>query len=912
MRPRGAFKLQNIGRVLSVFFALTLPQALFGAVFYVDASRGSDANNGLSPETPWKTIARVNGFMVNFNPGDKILLKRGTRFTDSRIEITRGGTAGQHLIFGAYGSGDKPVITHPLGGVVCVTPGIGHFTIEDLFIKDITGNSGIAFNAAGGSDVVISRVNIDHVPHHNGIVLMNINAYIIEDCVITNCENCGIAIMGSPSFPITNGIIRHNTVHDIFTNDGITLHQDGQGHNIGPNHQLLGNVCYRCAEQGLDITSGSRLVVRGNETYANGVAGILLGNASDVWIDKHYSHDERKMGIVIGGASRVKLTSSIVFNAYYHQLTIVPGTFCRDFEAYNNTIVFGPDSTGLLIDINANTSDLKFKNNVFASTQYSLPKTYLRYFEGATPVSTRSEFNNNIWWRPDGNSLDIFSDQSSGNYGLSFWQSHYGQGLESSFMDPLLVNPESGDFKPYYNSPCVDAGTNVGLSTDFAGNAIPFGPAPDIGAYEYEILNNPLIVGLSASTTSGKIPLLVNFTCIINGGSPPYSYHWDFGDGDFSFKKNPSHTYSRAGTFIAKVIITDSQSASNSKSAKINATDRSAPLAGAASLALAAETGAPAPGQGGTTNPSPGNHSFSLGSTVSVQSVPNADYRFSKWVGDVPESSLFVPEITLTMDKNRSLSATFCTKCADVNGDLKITPGDAQLAFDMYLGKTGNPTWCELENADVKCDGPETSPNVTPADALMILKMYLQKGTGSSACSGNSRAAALSPQSAGFPNVSLTINNAILTPGRDLLVPVLVESQSCLEAFGFDLAFPSNVLTFIGLESTELTEGFDELDANVISSPTANALNSRVLRVGGYRAASSMNPFSGVLVSLVFRVTGNSEDPDSISVIATYDDIRNATIRNGMSDAQSNVHTGKLEKKVKDVRRKFAAKRYEF
>jgi hypothetical protein len=41
------------------------------ATYYVDATNGNDVNNGLSPEAPWKTIAKVNS--SRFNPGDQIL-----------------------------------------------------------------------------------------------------------------------------------------------------------------------------------------------------------------------------------------------------------------------------------------------------------------------------------------------------------------------------------------------------------------------------------------------------------------------------------------------------------------------------------------------------------------------------------------------------------------------------------------------------------------------------------------------------------------------------------------------------------------------------------------------------------------------------------------------------------------------
>jgi PKD repeat protein len=392
-----------------------------------------------------------------------------------------------------------------------------------------------------------------------------------------------------------------------------------------------------------------------------------------------------------------------------------------------------------------------------------------------------------------------------------------------------------------------------------------------------------LVASASASPTSGQAPLIVNFTGSASGGTSSYSYSWAFGDGGSSTTQNPSHTYSSAGTYTATLTVTDSSSANANATVSISVGSTTT-----ATLALAAETGAPAPGQGGTTDPSPGNHSFSTGSTVSVKSIPNTNYRFSKWGGDIAQSSLFNSATTLTMNNNKSLSATFCTKCADVNGDLKITPADAQFAFDIYLGKIGNPTWCELENADVKCDGTKLSPKVTPSDAQWIFNKYLKKGVMNSNCSGNSRTGTLSTQSSGFTNVVMTLNNATFTPGQDILIPVIIESSSEIKSFGFDLAFPSDVLQYVGLESTELTKDYDQLDANVISYEAANQEGAgQILRVGGFKTNSTQNPSSGVLVTLIFRVTGEVKDPSSISVIAAYDDIQNASLRNGMISRQN-------------------------
>src|SRR5207245_851367 len=61
-----------------------------------------------------------------------------------------------------------------------------------------------------------------------------------------------------------------------------------------------------------------------------------------------------------------------------------------------------------------------------------------------------------------------------------------------------------------------------------------------------------------ASRTSGQAPLTVDLTATPAGGKTPYTYSWDFGDGSaLSTSQNPAHLYASAGTFTAKVTVTD-------------------------------------------------------------------------------------------------------------------------------------------------------------------------------------------------------------------------------------------------------------------------------------------------------------------------------------------------------------------
>ena len=84
-----------------------------GNVYYVSTS-GDDANDGKSPETPWKTLAKVNEGVESVYPftqkedalikaGDAVLFKRGDLFRGTVI-----ATSG--VSYGAYGEGEKPKI----------------------------------------------------------------------------------------------------------------------------------------------------------------------------------------------------------------------------------------------------------------------------------------------------------------------------------------------------------------------------------------------------------------------------------------------------------------------------------------------------------------------------------------------------------------------------------------------------------------------------------------------------------------------------------------------------------------------------------------------------------------------------------------------------------------------------------
>ncbi|MDH5374231.1 MAG: ABC transporter substrate-binding protein [Candidatus Bathyarchaeota archaeon] len=75
----------------------------------------------------------------------------------------------------------------------------------------------------------------------------------------------------------------------------------------------------------------------------------------------------------------------------------------------------------------------------------------------------------------------------------------------------------------------------------------------------------PLAVMGSASPTSGAVILTVSLKAVPIGGTSPYSFEWDFGDGTAtSSERTPTHDYTSAGTYTATITVTDGAEATAS------------------------------------------------------------------------------------------------------------------------------------------------------------------------------------------------------------------------------------------------------------------------------------------------------------------------------------------------------------
>ena len=84
--------------------------ATTGTTYYVDSIGGKDSNDGTSESKAFKTLDKVND--LNLEPGDTVLLKKGSVFEDQALKFTKedSGTAEAPVKISTYGEGEKPKI----------------------------------------------------------------------------------------------------------------------------------------------------------------------------------------------------------------------------------------------------------------------------------------------------------------------------------------------------------------------------------------------------------------------------------------------------------------------------------------------------------------------------------------------------------------------------------------------------------------------------------------------------------------------------------------------------------------------------------------------------------------------------------------------------------------------------------
>ncbi len=529
--------------------------------YYVDATKGDDSNDGLSPETAWKTIGKVNS--MSFNPGDSILFKRGEIWRE-KLVVPSSGSPGKPIIFGAYGNGNKPRI---LGSVARNSPsGWTHeggnlwFASSSVEVKNLIFDNesseaamvqdkkdlniqGEAWWDSNNNRIYLYSTSNPATYYHGGIecalkqTTINIDdkAYIVIDSLdlryggsyaikakhistgsnltVRNCnfKFIGSNLSGTPGgdfsgraifiedynntliennsfdhtwscvamFSKSGGyvvIIRNNTMGPHFhgyggNTDGINFNDD-RGDYKGSI--IEGNDISGFFDDGIDLYHASNVIVRNNIVHDNALGdrtgeghGIKAGGSDDEGhsvgnqiLGNHIYNITQGHGwaVTTNNAENVTFAYNIIHNVRRGIQSGAKGIYGQNngWKIYNNIFY---DCSNIAVRV---APELRWviQNNIFDGESYDL------YCSSDSSIT--------------GGYNCLMNDVSVGGSG------NYTGGEDDFYQtDPLFMNALDHDFHLQPDSPCVDAGVDVGLTQDFEGNPVPQGNAPDIGAYEF-------------------------------------------------------------------------------------------------------------------------------------------------------------------------------------------------------------------------------------------------------------------------------------------------------------------------------------------------------------------------------------------------------------------------------------------
>lgn len=336
------------------------------------------------------------------------------------VEINDDGTAAQPVTFDAYGTGDAPQMR---GFFLWEAPNIH---VRNLHIHG-NGTEDIPLLIQYADNALIEDVEVEHAKEINifadtssNIVLRRVHSHHAEN-------QHGLYLCGGPVH-LVNPVVEDSIFHDN-VDMGIQLN-DGSANRV-QNPIIRRCIIYNNAMQINDLASENLLfynnILYGTADYGAVYVGNCPTHPSGTWSSK---------------------------NGKY----------------YNNVIIIDAGDDIAVFTVDQYVTGLKIKNNCI----YTADTPLLVYENGA---SFTADYN------------CYYAEIEEGwefNWSQSFaqWQSSNGQDEHSVYANPQWINASNHDYHLLDTSPCIDAGTNVGVTTDFDDVLRPQLSGYDIGAYE--------------------------------------------------------------------------------------------------------------------------------------------------------------------------------------------------------------------------------------------------------------------------------------------------------------------------------------------------------------------------------------------------------------------------------------------
>lgn len=412
------------------------PGGSTGTTYYIDCGDGLDTNNGTSETTPWRNLSKANG--AQLQAGARLLLLRGCIWNET-LTASWSGTDTNPILISAYGTGISPTIQTNVNNSSAVKVTGSYITIENIYAVAI----------APGTEPGCSNNPKGHV---DGFDLESSSNHI----TIRNSKASG----GYAGVYIKEGSNNNHILNNIFENNNMMSPLDtASGNDAGAFGMLLwGNdneIAYNAISgsdacsydytrdgSAIEVYNGSRNTVHHNTATSSDAFSELGKDSSHTSADNTFAYN----------SFISSNTNSLFLN------TRGSGTFGPVYRtrAYNNSAYLtGSQSQGVVCSGCA-SDILTLKNNILWANWKAIY------------ASAAFDESNNIYWKTGGSPLiQGFTISST-----------------SKKVDPQFVSAGTGDLHLQSTSPAVNAGVNVGYTSDLDGKPVPQGLAPDIGAYE--------------------------------------------------------------------------------------------------------------------------------------------------------------------------------------------------------------------------------------------------------------------------------------------------------------------------------------------------------------------------------------------------------------------------------------------
>lgn len=428
--------------------------------FYIDPENVGDTIQDGSMEHPF-----VSYFDVVQNSQCCILLKRGTVYrTNKVLDISC-----DNISFGPYGEGDRPRILYSGEEYAFNADSRKNIRFHSLEIEAINALANIHLTGEGSENILIedclihgAQWGIRATGSTSNLKILNCEIFnIYYDGIFANADNIEIANchiydvnqawFTDPDESFSNGDciqlthpckefkIHHNTLDKTGTGNKYCFNVSGMERGIGVFEY---NTCL--AEDSLNSSclfmgSVGMSDVRYN-VFKSGKTGIYANlHSTKIHYNKISGCDE---------AIKLKYSGAILNEIYNNVL-------------YDNRV-----------NISTDNARAKVNNNIINLTQ---PGDIALLYRNEMEI----ESDHNLIYPEQDNFIKL--GEISFNT-LSDFQDGTGLDNNSKTVDPQFVDVAGGDFHVQSNSPCINAGINLGLKQDFEGNLLQDGK-PDIGCF---------------------------------------------------------------------------------------------------------------------------------------------------------------------------------------------------------------------------------------------------------------------------------------------------------------------------------------------------------------------------------------------------------------------------------------------